>query len=60
VTPSVTAHRRSGRRRSYPVGIWHETYLSRYAETVSVNTPELGLAKFTELVPLSRTKPLSE
>jgi hypothetical protein len=30
---------------SNAVGIWHETYLSRYAETIYVNTPKLGLAR---------------
>jgi hypothetical protein len=35
------------------VGIWHETYLSSFTDTIYVNTPALGLAKVTELVPLT-------
>jgi len=57
--PAWQAFNRHAVRGSDAVGIWHETYLSRYAETVYVNTSKLGLAKFTELVPLGRTKPLS-
>ncbi len=45
-------------RASNAVGIWHETYVSSHCETVYVNTPELGLARFTELVSLHRTEPL--
>lgn len=41
-------------RASDAVGIWHETYLAGSAETVYVNTPKLGLAKYTEQVPLRR------
>ena len=57
--PAWRAFNRHATRASNAVGIWHETYLSRYAETVYVNTPALGLGKFTELIPLSRTEPLS-
>jgi len=45
-------------RATDAVGIWHETYLSRYTETVYVNTPELGLAKVTESIPLQQKAPL--
>jgi hypothetical protein len=57
--PAWRAFNRLAARASTAVGIWHETYLSRYSETVYVNTPTLGLAKFTELAPLNRTAPLS-
>jgi hypothetical protein len=57
--PAWRAFNRRVTTASAAVGIWHETYLSRYAETVYVNTPELGLAKHTELVPLHRTEPLT-
>jgi hypothetical protein len=57
--PAWRAFNRHATRASDAVGIWHETYLSRYTETVYVNTPELGLAKFTELSSLNRTEPLS-
>ena len=57
--PAWLAFHRRARRAGDAVGIWHETYLSHNAETVYVNTPELGLAKFTELTPLRRTEPVS-
>jgi hypothetical protein len=57
--PAWRAFNRHAVRASDAVGIWHETYLTRSTETVYVNTPQLGLAKFTEPVPLSRTQPLS-
>jgi hypothetical protein len=57
--PAWRAFNQHATRAAGAVGIWHETYLSRYTETVYVNTPELGLAKHTELIPLTRTKPLS-
>lgn len=56
--PAWRAFNRHAAHASDAVGIWHETYLSRYAETIYVNTPELGLAKSTELVPLTRTEPV--
>ena len=57
--PAWRAFNRRAHRAGDAVGIWHETYLSHYAETVYVNTPELGLAKFTEQAALNRTEPLS-
>lgn len=57
--PAWRAFNRRAMRASDAVGIWHETYLSSYAETVYVNTPELGLAKFTDLSPLTRQEPLA-
>ena len=56
--PAWRAFNRRAARASDAVGIWHETYLSHYVETVYVNTPALGLGKFTELSPLGRTEPL--
>lgn len=47
-------------RAGHAAGIWHETYVARQVETIYSNTPEMGLAKFTERVPLARTIPLSE
>lgn len=57
--PAWRAFNRKATRATDAVGIWHETYLTRYAETVYVNTPKLGLAKFTEVIPLHRTEPLA-
>lgn len=57
--PAWRTFHRHAARASDAVGIWHETYLSRYSETVYVNTPELGLARFTERIPLRRTEPLT-
>lgn len=51
--PAWKAFNRQAARATNAVGIWHETYLSKYTETVYVNTPKLGLAKFTEQVPLT-------
>lgn len=44
------------RARSAPgaVGVWHETYVVERAESVYVDTPELGLARFTSHIPVSR------
>ena len=56
--PAWRAFNRRAAASGGAVGIWHETYLSRYAETIYVDTPELGLAKVTERVPLTRTEPL--
>ncbi|MFW5418046.1 DUF4188 domain-containing protein [Nocardiopsis sp. CNT-189] len=36
------------------VGIWHETYLVDRAESVYVGTPEMGLARATERIPVPR------
>jgi hypothetical protein len=57
--PAWRAFNRRAHRAGDAVGIWHETYLCPYAETVYVNTPELGLAKVTDLTPLRRTEPLA-
>jgi hypothetical protein len=57
--PAWRRFNRLAHRATEAVGIWHETYLTRYAETVYVNTPELGLAKVTEAVPLNRTEALA-
>jgi hypothetical protein len=57
--PAWHAFYRHAAKASDAVGIWHETYLTRYAETIYVNTPELGLAKSTEVVALGRTDPVS-
>lgn len=51
--PAWKAFNRRAVRAADAVGIWHETYLSRYAETVYVNTPRLGLGRCTELVPVA-------
>ncbi|MFC4852058.1 monooxygenase family protein [Actinophytocola glycyrrhizae] len=56
--PAWRAFNRRAARASNAVGIWHETYVSSHAETVYVNTPELGLGRFTDLAPLHRTEPL--
>lgn len=56
--PAWHAFNRQARRAAHAVGIWHETYVTSSAETVYVNTPKLGLAKVTDLVPLGRTDPL--
>jgi hypothetical protein len=56
--PAWRAFNRKAARATDAVGIWHETYLTRHAETVYVNTPALGLGKFTDVVPLHRTEPL--
>lgn len=49
--PAWKAFNRRALRAADAVGIWHETYLSRYTETIYVNTPTMGLARFTEVVP---------
>jgi len=54
--PAWKAFNRQAVHASDAVGIWHETYLSRYAETIYVNTPELGLARYTELVPVTEQR----
>lgn len=51
--PAWVAFNRRARRVPGAVGIWHETYRVAAAETVYGSTPELGLAKFTERVPVS-------
>jgi hypothetical protein len=35
-------------------GVWHETFLVDKAESIYVGTPEMGLARFTEQVPVTR------
>jgi Domain of unknown function (DUF4188) len=49
--PAWKAFNRRALRAADAVGIWHETYLSRYTETIYVNTPTMGLARFTEVLP---------
>jgi Domain of unknown function (DUF4188) len=56
--PAWRAFNRRAARSGGAVGIWHETFLSRYAETIYVDTPALGLAKVTEPVPVQRSEPL--
>lgn len=56
--PAWRAFNRRAVKAADAVGIWHETYVAGYTETVYVNTPELGLAKCTDLATLRRTEPL--
>lgn len=51
--PAWTAFNKRARRAPGSVGIWHETYQVASAESVFAGTPEMGLAKFTERVPVA-------
>ncbi|WP_181783017.1 DUF4188 domain-containing protein [Pseudonocardia pini] len=51
--PAWTAFNQRARQAPGVVGVWHETYLVDRAESVYVGTPELGLAKATERVPVT-------
>lgn len=51
--PAWTAFNKQARRVPGAVGSWHETYQVAGAESLYVGTPELGLAKFTERVPVT-------
>lgn len=50
--PAWTAFNRRARKSPGAVGIWHETYAIDRAESIYAGTPELGLARFTERVPV--------
>lgn len=56
--PAWKAFHRRAARAAGAVGVWHETYVTRSAETVYVDTPALGLARATACVPLTRTTPV--
>jgi hypothetical protein len=50
--PAWAAYNRRARKAKGAVGVFHETYEIRRAETVYVSTPLMGLAKATESVPV--------
>lgn len=52
--PAWTAFNRSAGRASGAVGIWHETYQVDRAESIYAGAPEMGLARFTTRVPVTR------
>lgn len=52
--PAWTAFNRRARTNPGAVGIWHETFVVSGAETFYGSTPELGLAKATNRVPITR------
>ena len=52
--PAWTAFNRRARTNPGAVGIWHETFVVSGAETFYGSTPELGLAKATNQVPITR------
>lgn len=49
--PAWAAYNRRARKATGAVGIWHETYLTKRAESMYVSTPPLGLGKATKLRP---------
>ncbi|MQA80730.1 MAG: DUF4188 domain-containing protein [Streptosporangiales bacterium] len=51
--PAWTAFNGRARRAPGAVGVWHETYTVSSAESIYSGTPEMGLAKFTERVPVA-------
>ena len=51
--PAWAAFNRRARRAPGAVGVWHETYLVDRAESVYVGTPHMGLARYTERVPVT-------
>lgn len=51
--PAWAAFNRRARRAPAAVGIWHETYVVDRAESIYAGTQELGLAGFTERVPVT-------
>lgn len=52
--PAWAKFNRSAGKASGAAGVWHETYLVDKAESVYVGTPTMGLAKFTQEVPVTR------
>jgi hypothetical protein len=52
--PAWTKFNRSAGRAKGAVGVWHETFLVDRAESIYVGTPEMGLARFTERVAVTR------
>lgn len=54
--PAWAAFNRRARQAPGAVGVWHETYVVDRAESVYVDTPELGLARFTSRIPVSRAR----
>jgi hypothetical protein len=50
--PAWAAFNRRARKAPGAVGVWHETFHVERAESVYVGTPEMGLAKATERVPV--------
>jgi hypothetical protein len=51
--PAWAAFNRRARNAPGVVGVWHETYRVAGAESIYVGTPEMGLAKATERVPVT-------
>lgn len=51
--PAWGEFNRLARRAPGAVGVWHETYTVSSAESIYSGTPEMGLAKFTEHVPVA-------
>lgn len=54
--PAWAAFNRRARKAPGAVGVWHETYVVDRAESVYVDTPELGLARATSRIPVSRAR----
>lgn len=52
--PAWSAFNRRAREAPGVVGVWHETFHVERAESVYVDTPEMGLAAATESVPVAR------
>ncbi|MFD4366919.1 DUF4188 domain-containing protein [Rhodococcus sp. NPDC058521] len=52
--PAWAAFNRRAAKTPGAVGVWHETYVVDRAESVYVDTPEIGLARFTTRVPVSK------
>jgi len=51
--PAWEAYNRKARKAAGAVGIWHETFQVRHAESIYVDTPLLGLAKATGTRPVT-------
>lgn len=52
--PAWAAFNRRAAKTPGAVGVWHETYLIDRAESVYVDSPEIGLARFTTRVPVTK------
>lgn len=51
--PAWTAFNRRARNAPGAVGIWHETYQVKAAESIYKGTPPMGLARATQHVPVT-------
>lgn len=52
--PAWADFNRRARKAPGVVGVWHETFHVERAESVYVDTPEMGLAAATERIPVAR------